>query len=137
MIIDSDYLFVYGTLRPYFENSYAHYLRQHSHYVGEATFPGQLFDMGNYPGAIYQSGSSEIVLGTIYDIGQYKQSLLSHLDDYEGVSEKFKQPTEYTRSVIPVTFNKTIIFCWTYIYNLPTADKVIISSGDYEQYLNK
>lgn len=102
MAPDSDYLVVYGTLRQSFVNVFAQYLRQFSNYVGEGVFPGQLFDLGNYPGAVYQSESSTLVRGTVYDISRRKQDLLPYLDEYEGISDGFQQPHEYIRAIIPV-----------------------------------
>ncbi len=134
MATDSDYLFVYGTLRPSFENQFARYLRQHSYYIGEATFPGLLFDLGNYPGAIFQQGSFQNVWGSVYHIEQHKQTLLAYLDEYEGISSGFTQPVEYIRALVPISVSPIIIISWVYLYNLPLIDKPVISSGDYSQY---
>ena len=135
MTYDSDYLIVYGTLRSAFENKFAQHLRQHSQYVGEGVFPGLLFDLGHYPGAIYQSTSAIPVVGSIYDIAQYKSELLPYLDYYEGIGIQFDQPTEYVRVVIPVYIDNRIINCWIYHYNLQTDDKVLIETGDYMKYI--
>ena len=134
MATDSDYLFVYGTLRPSFENPFARHLRQHSHYVGESAFPGLLFDLGNYPGAIYQPDSQQKVIGSIYHIEQHKQSLLTYLDEYEGIGNGFPQPAEYIRALVPVSVNQISITSWVYLYNLPLVTMRVISSGDYSQY---
>ena len=136
MTYDSDYLVVYGTLRPAFTNAFAHYLRQHSEYVGEGTFPGLLFDLGNYPGAVYQIDRMERVCGTIYNITRHKPALLLHLDAYESIGEQFEQPTEYIRTIIPVDFQGTRLDCWVYIYNLSVTDKIVIASGDYAQHID-
>ncbi|MBD2752190.1 gamma-glutamylcyclotransferase family protein [Spirosoma validum] len=135
MLTDSDYLIVYGTLRPAFTNSFARYLRQHSQYVGEGSFPGQLFDLGNYPGAIYQQDSLQLVWGTMYDIRQHKHTLLPYLDDYEGINEPIGQSHEYIRTIIPVSWSEGSFNCWIYLYNMPVAGKKIIGSGDYEHYV--
>ena len=133
MITDSDYLFVYGTLRPSHENPFARYLRQHSRYVSEGTFPGLLIDLGNYPGAVFQQGSHQKVWGSIYHIEQHKQTLLTYLDDYEGIGSESIQPVEYSRTLVPISVNQTTITSWVYLYNLPFTDKSVISSGDYSQ----
>ncbi|WP_420146640.1 gamma-glutamylcyclotransferase family protein [Spirosoma sp.] len=135
MVTDSDYLIVYGTLRPAFSNSYARHLRQHSQYVGEGSFPGLLFDLGTYPGAIYQEDSPQAVQGTIFDISHHKQTLLAYLDAYEGISDQFQQPHEYHRTIIQVNGPGKILNCWFYQYNWPTAQKKIIESGDYAGYI--
>lgn len=131
---DSDYLFVYGTLRPSFENPFAGYLRQHSRYTGEGTFPGLLFDLGNYPGAVFQQSGRQNVWGSVYHIKQHKQAALTYLDEYEGVGSGFTQPAEYVRALVPVSMNQTVLMSWVYLYNLSLVDKPVISSGDYSHY---
>lgn len=128
---------VYGTLRPPIDNASARYLRQHSHAVGEATFPGLLFDLGGYPGAIYQLDGATTVYGTVYDIGQHKSSILACLDQYEGTGEAFDQPNEYVRTVIPVRQRNDVIACWVYLYNLLICEKPVIESGDYVQHVSQ
>ncbi len=134
-----DYLLVYGTLRPPFANPFAQFLRQHGQLMSEATFSGVLFDIESpgaltYPGAIYQPNASTSVVGTVYDIGRHKESILNYLDEYEGIGEAFDQPNEYVRTVIPVHCNGTVIHCWVYLYNHSIDGRPIIASGDYAGY---
>lgn len=137
MITDSDYLIVYGTLRPAFTNPAARYLRQYSRYVGEASFPGQLFDLGNYPGVVYQPESQSKVYGSLYNINQYKEQLLAYLDTYEGIGDQFEHPHEYVRILIPIDWAGGSVNCWVYQYNLPATDKPVIQSGDYLSFTGK
>ena len=103
--------------------------------VGEGSFAGQAFDMGSYPGAVYQENSDTRVYGTVFNISNQKAAILTYLDYYEGVGDQFEQPTEYVRSIVPVQFNDTQTDCWIYLYNLPTDDKPLIESGDYAQHI--
>ncbi|CAN5437992.1 gamma-glutamylcyclotransferase [soil metagenome] len=135
MDIDSDLLFVYGTLRPPFTNLYAQHLRQHSRYVGDGKFPGQLFNLGNYPGAIYLPKSAVNVYGSIYNISTNKEQLLTYLDNYEGIGEAFEKPHEYIRTVIEVSSGDSSVACWIYLYTLTVTGKQLISSGDYVAFL--
>ena len=135
MITESDLLFVYGTLRPSFTNAYAKYLRQHGQYVGDGKFPGQLLDLGNYPGAIYKPESTTNVYGSIFNISVNKQHLLAYLDNYEGIGEAFEKPHEYIRTVIEVSSGDSRADCWIYLYNQSVAEKQFISSGDYVSFL--
>ncbi len=135
MITDPDFLLVYGTLRPPFDNLFAQYLRKRGRCTGEGEFSGQIFDIGSYPGAIYQQIGNFRVFGTVFDISHQKAAILTYLDYYEGVGEQFDQPTEFVRSVVPVRFNNRVADCWIYLYNLSTIDKPIIESGDYAQYV--
>lgn len=139
MTKNPNYLIVYGTLRPNFDNPFAKFLRQRSQYVNEATFSGLLLEVGHskaaaYPGAIYQPDSTTLVVGTVYDISRHKQLILTNLDDYEGIGDAFDQPNEYVRAVIPVCCNGITIDCWIYLYNRPTNGKQVIASGDYVRY---
>ena len=135
MTHNPDFLIVYGTLRPPFDNTFAQYLRQRGRCVGEGTFSGQVFDMSGYPGAVYQEDSDSIVCGTVFDISNQKAAILTYLDYYEGVGDEFEQPTEFVRSVVPVQFNGITSYSWVYLYNLPTIDKPLIESGNYAHHI--
>ncbi|GAB4042593.1 gamma-glutamylcyclotransferase family protein [Spirosoma jeollabukense] len=135
MATDSDLLFVYGTLRPSFTNTHAQYLHKHSQYVGDGKFWGQLFDLGNYPGAIYQPETTAVVYGSIFNISANKPHLLTYLDNYEGIGEAFEKPHEYIRTVIEVSFGDGIVACWIYLYNLSVGGNQLITSGDYVAFL--
>ncbi|GAB2599461.1 gamma-glutamylcyclotransferase family protein [Spirosoma areae] len=135
MTPNPDFLIVYGTLRPPFDNLFAQYLRQRGRCVGEGTFTGQVFDMGSYPGAIYQEACAAHVCGTVFDISNQKAAILTYLDYYEGVGEGFEHPTEFVRAIVPVQFNEQIADCWVYLYNLPTEAKPIVESGNYAQHI--
>jgi gamma-glutamylcyclotransferase (GGCT)/AIG2-like uncharacterized protein YtfP len=137
MTYNPDFLIVYGTLRPPFDNTFSQYLRQRGRYVGEGSFTGQSFDMGSYPGAVYRPDSLTLVYGSVFDISNQKAAILTYLDYYEGVGEGFEQPTEYIRAVIPVQFNDQTADCWIYLYNLSTDDKPLIKSGDYSIHIGK
>jgi len=136
MIDTSTFLFVYGTLRPVFDNSFSLYLRQRSHYVGDGSFSGQLYDLGSYPGAIYQKNSPTSVFGTVYDISKNNETVLTYLDYYEGVGPEFESPTEYVRVIVPVMCNERLLNCWAYVYNYPSEGRPLIESGDYCHHLN-
>ena len=135
MITNPDFLIVYGTLRPPFDNQFALYLRNRSRCVGEGTFVGRVFNMGSYPGAIYQQSVDTRVCGTVYDIGNQKETTLTYLDYYEGVGDDFEQPTEFIRAIIPVQVNNQTAECWVYLYNLSTDGKPIIESGDFALHM--
>ncbi|GAB3546744.1 gamma-glutamylcyclotransferase family protein [Spirosoma fluminis] len=134
MSITPEYILVYGTLRPAFVNPFANYLRQYGQYVGEGIFPGDLYDLGNYPGATYQPDSLTPVYGAVYDIHRNYESILTRLDEYEGVGDAFEQPNEYIRTVIPVRYADQVVDCWVYVYNWPTDHCLRITSGDYVLY---
>jgi gamma-glutamylcyclotransferase (GGCT)/AIG2-like uncharacterized protein YtfP len=135
MSITPEHLAVYGTLRPSCHNPYALFLRQHSHYIGEGVFPGLLINLGNYPGAIYQSDAQTVVHSSVYNIHQHRQQILSYLDEYEGIGEGFSQPTEYIRARIPVHVGTESFLCWVYLYNWSINEQALIPSGNYSAYV--
>lgn len=129
-----DYLLVYGTLRASFTNAAAQFLHQRSRYVGEVSFPGSLFDLGTYPGAVYQPDSLTRVAGTVYAIGHHKPAVLAFLDEYEGIGPGYALPHEYIRVIVPIDFQSRQIDCWMYLYNHSTENKRVIVGGDYAAY---
>jgi gamma-glutamylcyclotransferase (GGCT)/AIG2-like uncharacterized protein YtfP len=130
-----DKLFVYGTLRNDFENEYAKFLIKHGKNLGNGYFFGQLFDIGHYPGAVYDPMCNEKVFGDI--ILLKNKEVLQMLDAYEGVDESNPQPQEYKREIITIISKGQSVSCWTYLYNHPVQSLKKISSGDYLQYLSK
>lgn len=127
----ADYLMVYGTLRPSFTNPFAQYLHRCCRYVGEGSFPGLLFDLGAYPGAIYRPDQTGFVWGSVFALNSLSATVLPRLDEYEGVGVGFDWPTEYVRTVIPVHCNGETLSCWVYLYNLPVGGLPVIQSGNY------
>src|SRR4051794_16428349 len=84
-----DLLLLYGSLRrgePMFEELG---LAKALDYVGEASFPGELHDLGDYPGAV---PGQQAVHGEIYRIR--RPAILEALDRYEEFD-----PADPTRSL--------------------------------------
>lgn len=99
-----NYLFVYGSLRPGFRQIHTipgaaairRTLRLRAKYLGPATVAGQLLDLGRYPG--WQPGttiSSDRVAGDLYQLRD--QTLINHVDAYEGCAPGDPLPHEYRR----------------------------------------
>lgn len=130
------HLFVYGTLRAAFSNPPAMQLRQYSRYVGEGVITGRLYDVGNYPGALYIPGDAGLIHGSVYELTANVNTLLAMLDDYEGISAPPGVTDEYERAFIPVHVSGTLVDCWVYLYNWPVDSLRCIESGDYVRYLH-
>jgi len=135
MILEKDsthFLFVYGTLMQGFSNPFAKKLQQNAIWRGKASFTGQLFDLGTYPGAVYDQNASTTVQGEVWQLNDFQKTIKA-LDYYEGIHEK--EP-EYVRQQIPVLLESgEKIDCWAYIYCLPTYLFELIPSGDHRQRL--
>jgi gamma-glutamylcyclotransferase (GGCT)/AIG2-like uncharacterized protein YtfP len=128
----SDFLFTYGTLMRGFENAFADQLEKSSTFHGKGSFPGLLYKIDWYPGAVYDPHAQENVYGEIYRLSD-AASLLPVLDEYEDVFEDANSSL-YLRKLIPVVLaGQSILYCWTYLYNQPTAGMQRIAGGDFRQ----
>jgi gamma-glutamylcyclotransferase (GGCT)/AIG2-like uncharacterized protein YtfP len=125
----SRYLFVYGTLLDEL-NKFGAYLKSNSTCYGEGKFNGGLYDIGDYPGAIISTETDTWVHGLIF-IMNNPLSVLTILDDYEGFGNKYPQPNEFVRQLLPVKTGDDIIDCWVYLYNLSVENLKQIKSGRY------
>jgi gamma-glutamylcyclotransferase (GGCT)/AIG2-like uncharacterized protein YtfP len=127
-------LFVYGTLMENFGSKMATILKANSNFLGVGQLPGKLFDLGRYPGAVYEEKSSFFVQGHILELLE-PAYLLPILDEYEGIGTHFQQPNEYKRRIVPIAYQDQILSCYCYLYNLPTENLVWIASGNYLEHL--
>ncbi|HBA66105.1 MAG TPA: gamma-glutamylcyclotransferase, partial [Methylococcaceae bacterium] len=127
----TNYLFVYGTLRRHHGHPMSHWLSQCADWIGAGFFQGKLFNLGEYPGVIKSDNAGDRVLGDIYRIGRPKM-ILATLDRYEQCSIRDPRPHEYRRSIEPVMLDKgKTLNAWVYLYNRPIKDHICITSGDY------
>ena len=127
-------LFVYGTLLFSIESSIATFLKNNAKFIGEGYLSGQLFDLGYYPAAVFQEDASSMVFGHIFELND-AETALPVLDEYEAVGEQFGHYKEYIRSKVPVWWEGKKIYCWAYLYALPTDDLPQIISGNYPDFL--
>lgn len=126
-----EFLFVYGTLLKQSNLLIANFLEQNSTAVSEGSFPGVLYDIGDYPGAVYMPDSKMNVYGKILQISNSIETF-NKLDAYEETGLEFEQPNEYLRKKILVkTIDGETIECWTYLYNHSIENKELIISGRY------
>lgn len=137
--VQSDYLFVYGTLRSSISQSrdIRHLLQHEAEFQGIATVSGRLYNIGSYPGLILSNKPDEIVLGELYEIKD-KRMVLNALDQYEGSVDPFPKPWEYQRVVEDVTtVHGSKVLSWLYTYQWDVVEKMRIKSGDYLDFLSK
>jgi gamma-glutamylcyclotransferase (GGCT)/AIG2-like uncharacterized protein YtfP len=124
-------LFVYGTLQIQ-GNYYADFLSKNACFISGAKLKGELFDLGNYPGAVHSSESKSYVLGSVFEL-ENPDFVLRELDIYEGIGS---QECEYTRQLVPIEAGTTHLICWVYLYILNSDGKFKIKDGDYLRYIN-
>lgn len=126
-------LFVYGTLMQNTNSRMARFLHDRARLLGTAYVTGKLYDLGSYPGAVYDPEASERIAGQIYQLA-HPEEVFSILDHYEGVSDVSGVPGEYVRRLVPATLNGTVTSCWMYQYNFDPGDLPQIPSGNYLTY---
>ncbi len=132
MSTNNQLVFVYGTLMQDFSNVFAKKLRQNALARGKAFFTGQLFDLGHYPGAIYQPQATTQVHGEVWELNNFGE-IITSLDRYEGIH--LRNP-DYVRQEVPVMLeNEEIVLCWVYLFCNPIESFKIIPHGDYRKWL--
>ncbi len=121
----SSYLFIYGTLMQNISSNIARYLKANSRLVGNGQMQGKLYDLGQYPGAVYSSKAKSWIKGQVIELEE-TASMLSRLDDYEG--------EEYDRKVVPIHLSNEVYCCWVYLYRFNIDGFIEIEIGDYLNY---
>lgn len=125
-----DQLFVYGTLMKGIPSRMSDYLQQHALFVGAAYANGHLYDLGQYPGFVYDRGCDRLVKGHVFQLKSPKQ-VFPILDRYEGIEESNNSENEYLRTLIDVRLNKKEVQVWTYLFNRLPKNLPLIPEGDY------
>ncbi len=92
---------------------------------------GKLYEVCGYPGAIESSDASHKVFGELYKILD-QQPLLERLDEYEGCSDRFPLPHEYSRKRCSIKLVSGVsVVAWVYLYSHDVSTLQQIISGDY------
>ncbi|SKC15187.1 gamma-glutamylcyclotransferase family protein [Dyadobacter psychrophilus] len=125
------HLFTYGTLMRGFDNPFAERLQNNSVYEGKGYFPGLLYLISWYPGAIYDADSVSKVHGEIYRLSTF-EAVIPELDDYEDVFED-EQSSLYVRKTVSIIKESgETINCWVYLYNQPVTGLPLIEEGCFK-----
>ena len=126
------YLFTYGTLMQGFDNPFATQLHENSIYEGKGHFPGMLYLISWYPGAIYDANAGSNVHGDIFRLSS-PETLIPQLDEYEDVFEDEKSSLYLRKSIAVTTESSMSINCWVYLYNQSVAGLEHISDGRFKR----
>lgn len=133
MDANSTYLFTYGTLMRGFNNPFAERLHNNAVFEGTGHFPGLLYLISWYPGAIFDADSPSKVHGEIYRLSSL-EALIVELDDYEDVFED-ENSSLYLRKTVAITREDgETIDCWVYLYNQPVSGLPLIEEGCFKQW---
>jgi gamma-glutamylcyclotransferase (GGCT)/AIG2-like uncharacterized protein YtfP len=126
-----NYLFVYGLLKSDYDNEAAKTIRSHCTLIGEGYTYGRMFDLGSYPGIVYEKTSNLKVFGEVYRIDRNAHELIAFLDAFEECGPEFDEPNEYRKEIIPVNVNNIEYNASTYIYNRNLTGLRMIATGKY------
>ena len=134
----AQYLFCYGTLlRDTAPPTMAALCRRLPRLVA-ATVPGELFDLGSYPGLVMPSDGSDgdsSVRGEIVVVQSASDWL--RLDAYEGFDQGHPERSLFNRvRTIATTDGGEKVECWAYVYNRPLRQASRIDSGCWRTYLS-
>lgn len=137
MTDDCRLLFVYGTLRRVFDHPMHGWLARHARWVGEATFQGNLFSLGAYPGAVPSARPADRVKGEVYEV-QDAGPLFERLDEYEDFLPDNPAASLYLRQLHDVELvDGRWVRAWVYVFNRPTVGLPWVASGDWAQEVEK
>tara|TARA_B100000953_G_C17884490_1_gene379113 strand:+ start:166 stop:561 length:396 start_codon:yes stop_codon:yes gene_type:complete len=128
------HVFVYGTLINDFKNSIAEFLRNNSTFIGKGITNGEIYDLGSFPGAVFDENSFNTIYGEVYKITSNIEAVISALDTYEGINDPTFDYYEKKEAFIQVhtTQIKASVY---HLKKCPNGFKRI-ESGDYSKYLD-
>lgn len=133
--MQTNHLFVYGSLLSGFQLYAYEYIKRYFHYVGEATVKGTMYDMGSYP-VVVPLDTGRFIKGELYEINNPAEFsfALAQLDDYEGLHPEEGHEVFFERQVVDVFMDDKTVNAWIYWYNRHVSDKPVIESGDMREY---
>jgi gamma-glutamylcyclotransferase (GGCT)/AIG2-like uncharacterized protein YtfP len=125
----TEYLFVYGTLRPEEAPEEIRAVVARLRPAGEGTVPGIIFDLGEYPGAVIDPGSGQRIHGMVFELPA-DESVFGPMDGYEGFSPEDLAGSLFLRVKERVELDAGgSVEAWVYVYNLPPAGAPVVASG--------
>jgi gamma-glutamylcyclotransferase (GGCT)/AIG2-like uncharacterized protein YtfP len=132
--VESDLLFVYGTLRRGFR-LHRHLRRLGARFLAEARVAAELFDLGLYPGARPVVGTGKWVSGELFQLRQPKRDL-EVLDQVEGFVPDAPERSEFVRATVEILpSNGTRRRAWIYWLGTKVGPARRIASGDYAEWV--
>lgn len=127
---DPRILFVYGSLRPQLARGEPLRLVGGLTCLGVARVPGDLYDLGDYPGLVAGTGRVWGDLLLVPDVERWP--LLDEYEECGGTSPLFRR-VRLTASRL----DGSCCHVWAYRYERPVAGVRRIPGGDYVAFLNE
>jgi gamma-glutamylcyclotransferase (GGCT)/AIG2-like uncharacterized protein YtfP len=124
------HLFVYGTLMRGSRSPYAKLLQARARFVGEAFTQGKLYNLGRFPGAVFDPKCRAKIYGEIFRLNGL--SLLDLLDAYEGCRAQDPLPQLFCREIIEASpAGGGTLSAWSYPFKGDVAGRAVIASGRF------
>jgi gamma-glutamylcyclotransferase (GGCT)/AIG2-like uncharacterized protein YtfP len=126
------YVFFYGTLLPRLAPPEIEPTVRKLRRVGRGFVRGQLFDLGEYPGAIL-TRNGQPIKGQVFEIPEAPE-ILHRLDAFEGFDPSSPESSLFVRKRRHAQLEDgRKIFCWVYAYNGPLKTARAVGGGDYSR----
>jgi len=127
----SQYIFIYGTLRPGLAPDEIARAVEALKPVGEGSVRGVLYDLGDYPGARLDASSEQRIIGWVYRLPE-DAGVLQELDRYEGFNPEAPGKSLFLRVEELVEMGYGLALrCWIYVYNLEPVGARVVMDGRY------
>ncbi len=131
MQITPGYLFVYGTLLPGLAPPIIADVVNQLRVIGDATVPGNLYDLGDYPGCTIDENCNSLIHGKLLEIPD--PAAIKRLDDYECCVAHDTAGSLFLRKTCQAELpDGRSILAWVYVYNRDLASARLIQNGRYE-----
>lgn len=125
-------VFVYGTLMA--ADDRGGILRDRAVFVGEASIPGDLYDVGYFP-ALVPTDSDRRVVGEVWEIPDWSESAtIALLDRIEGYREGSPRSMYVRERVEAILADGERVEVETYRWNGSTAQMARIVGGCWRSY---
>lgn len=129
---ETNLLFAYGTLRRGFER-HRHLERLGAQYNGEGSIAGELFDLGQFPGARKSGSDARRVQGEVYCLPAPSR-VLAVLDAIEWVRKESPKSSLFAREITEASLlSGERVRAWVYWLNHWHGPMRRIASGDYRR----
>lgn len=126
--IQTDLLFVYGTLRRGSDHENAARLARESSWLGNATLVGTLYRVTWHPALVLEG--EDTVIGDLLRLTDPAVSL-PWLDAFESCGPDDPPPHDYRREIAEVMTAGDAVEAMVYVWNLPLDGLERIAGGDW------
>lgn len=110
------------------------FLARSARFVDAAVFPGRLFLVAHYPGAVPSSTPGELVRGDVYRLYD-PAAVLAALDAYEECGPEGSGSEYYRQEAVVTLRSGRRLDAWIYLYGRPTRGLRPIPEGDYLEHV--